>query len=608
MKASDPDISEESQCEFAVNGLKQATPDLQRSDHVKSTIEREVLARQSHRLSPALTRGRTVLYKPRKRNGSRNMKTTFKTETAAAREIVPFCLLVCFLVFALVRADVACFAQPTPVASPAVQTQNNTAATDLPEVEPAPPISFGQLESLVAPIALYPDPLLIQVLAASTYPLEIVQLKQWLDENKKLKNKALAEAVSQQNWDPSVQALVAFPGVVDKLANKIQWTTDVGNAFLSQQSDVMDAVQRLRAKAQANGALKTNDKQKVATETTENSQQAITIEPAQRGVVYVPTYKTEVVYSDSSSSGESDDSDYGGYSGYSGYSSSSGSSGDDYSYAAYYLAAAYGAAATYWGYYNWRDRSAEVNYDNYYNNRYSRNWNNKVNNWSDKVSNSNSNANNWNRNGTNKYSQLPTQGQAKWQHNPSHRGNAPYGDRDLANQFGQGNNRVSGAAGNRTSQPATARAINQLSQGNRLSQPARGNAGNQLARDNLSRPDGGGARPHTKPPGGGAPNRVGNRMPSNWPNGARGGAFGPSNGDLARSFSGRGAQSMAPSRMGPPQGLRAGGPPAGGFHGGPPMGGGFHGGPPMGGFHGGPPMGGGLPGGGAPPPPPPPGP
>ena len=181
------------------------------------------------------------------------------------------------------------------------------------------------------------------------------------------------------------------------------------------------------------------------------------------------------------------------------------------------------------------------------------------------------NVNNWNRSAANSSSRLPTQGQGAWQHNPTHRGNAPYGNRDLANRFGQDNNRLSGGAGNRASQPATARATNQLAQGNRFSQPTSANAGNQLARNNLSRPTGG-ARPSTRPSNVGAPNRVGNRVPSNWPSTARGGAFGPSNGDLARAFSGRGAQSMAPSRMGPPQGLRAGGPP---------MGGGFRGGPPM---------------------------
>ena len=512
------------------------------------------------------------------------MNTTLKIETVALREIVPFSLRVCFLTFLLSAVSV-CFAQPSsPTAD--TQTQLQTPATEFAEDEPAPTIPLEELEALVAPIALYPDPLLIQVLAASTYPLEIVQLKQWLDENKKLKGKALAEAVVQQNWDPSVQALAAFPVVVNKLANKIQWTTDLGNVFLAQQSDVMDAVQRLRTKAQANGALKTNDKQKVATETTDHGAHAVTIEPAQQDVVYVPTYNTQVVY------GDSDYSDYSGYS-----NSSSGYSDDGYSYVGYALVAAGGYA---WGYYNWRDRYASVNCNNYYNKSYSRNWNNKANNnWNNKVNNASNNVNNLNRRASNSSSQLPTQGQGAWQHNPVHRGNAPYGDSNLANRFGQDNNRLSGGAGNRTSQPATARAANQLAQGNRLSQPANANAGNQLARNNLSRSTGA-ARPSARPSNASAPNRVGNRVPSNWPSTARGGAFGPSNGDLARAFGGRGAQSMAPSRMGPPQGLRAGGPP---------MGGGFRGGPPMGGgFGGGPPMGGGLPGGGAPPPPPPPGP
>jgi Protein of unknown function (DUF3300) len=508
------------------------------------------------------------------------------TTNSLQKQIVAFSLLA----FAFLGSIAASLAQtPIPSSSATLDEQAQTNTTALAN-ESTQRISPDELDSLVGPIALYPDPLLIQVLAASTYPLEIVQLKQWMDENKKLKDKALVEAVAQQKWDPSVQALAAFPAVVNKLAKKIQWTTDVGNAFLAQESDVMDAVQRLRAKAQANGTLKSNDKQKVGTEATNNGTEAITIEPAQDNVVYVPTYNTQYVYRDSG---------YSDYSDYSGYSNSSGYSDDSYSYVGYALAAAGGYA---WGYYNWRDRYAEVNYDNYYNNNYSRNWNNKVNNWSNRVNNSNSNANNWNRSGANKYSQLPTQGQAKWQHNPAHRGNAPYGDRNLANQFGQGNNRVFGGAGNRTSQPATARAANQPPQANRLSEPARGNAGNQLARGNLARPNGSGSHPGTRPPNVGSPNRVGNRVPSNWPSTARGGAFGPSNGDLARAFSGRGAQSMAPSRMGPPQGLRAGGPPMGGFRGGPPMGGGFHGGPPMGGGL----PGGGPPVGGAPPPPPPP--
>jgi hypothetical protein len=523
------------------------------------------------------------------------MNITPKIETVALREIVRFSVRVCFPAFALVSVISVCFAQTPPPTSGA-QTQLQTAAMELAGAELAPTLPPEESEALVAPIALYPDPLLIQVLAASTYPLEIVQLKQWLDENKKLKGKALVEATAQQNWDPSVQALAAFPAVVNKLANKIQWTTDLGNAFLAQESDVMDAVQRLRAKAQENGALKSNDKQEVATETTHDGEQAITIEPARRDVVYVPTYNTQTVYGDS---GYSDSSGYSDYSGYSG-----SSSGYDYSYIGYALAAAGGYA---WGYYNWRDRYAEVNYGNYYNNNYSKNWNNKVNNWNNKINSSSSNVNNLNRSAANSSSRLPTQGQGAWQHNPAHRGNAPYGNSNLANRFGEGNNRFSGGAGNRASQPATARDANQLAQGNRFSQPARGSAGNQATRGNLSRPNGGGARPSTRPSTLGAPNRVGNRVPSNWPNGTRGGAFGPSNGNLARAFSGRGAQSMGPHgafRGGPPTGLHAGGPPmGGGFRGGPPGGGFPGGGPPMGGLPaGGPPMG------GAPPPPPPPAP
>ena len=114
----------------------------------------------------------------------------------------------------------------------------------------APKLPSVELDSLVAPIALYPDQLLAQTLAASTYPLEIIQLQQWMDRNKNLQGKALADAVAKQPWDPSIQGLVEFPDVVQRMAGNVQWTTDLGNAFLAQQSDVMDAVQRMRAKAQ----------------------------------------------------------------------------------------------------------------------------------------------------------------------------------------------------------------------------------------------------------------------------------------------------------------------------------------------------------------------
>ena len=152
-----------------------------------------------------------------------------------------------------------------------------------------------QLDSLIAPIALYPDPLLAQVLAASTYPLELVQLQQWLDKNKTLKDKALADAVAKQPWDPSVQSMAGLPDVVKRLTNDIQWTTDLGNAFLGQQNDVMDAVQRMRKKAEGTGNLKSNEQQKVETKVVE-SKQVIVIEQSNPQVVYVPSYNPTVVY------------------------------------------------------------------------------------------------------------------------------------------------------------------------------------------------------------------------------------------------------------------------------------------------------------------------
>src|SRR5262249_20949073 len=161
--------------------------------------------------------------------------------------------------------------------------------------EQASQIQPDQLDSLVAPIALYPDPLLAQTLAASTYPLEIIQLQQWLARNPGLKDKALADAVAKQPWDPSIQALAGLPDLVKRLADDIQWTTDLGNAFLAQQSDVMDAVQRMRKKAQDKGNLKSGEQQKVETKIIENKS-VIVIEQADPQVIYVPSYDPVVVW------------------------------------------------------------------------------------------------------------------------------------------------------------------------------------------------------------------------------------------------------------------------------------------------------------------------
>jgi Protein of unknown function (DUF3300) len=170
---------------------------------------------------------------------------------------------------------VLCSAVIVPVDGPfAAQSQPQTNPATQQEAAKIPP---DQLDSLVAPIALYPDPLLAQTLAACTYPLELIQLQQWLAKNSGLKDKALADAVAKQPWDPSIQAMAALPDVVKRLADDIQWTTDLGNAFLAQQSDVMDAVQRMRKKAQEKGNLKSTEQQKVETKVIENKSTGLSL-------------------------------------------------------------------------------------------------------------------------------------------------------------------------------------------------------------------------------------------------------------------------------------------------------------------------------------------
>jgi hypothetical protein len=168
--------------------------------------------------------------------------------------------------------------------------------------QPAPPapapaqlLSPQQLDTLVAPVALYPDRLLGQIMAASTYPLEIAEAAQWLQQNPNVQGAQLVDAARQQNWDPSVQALVVFPDVLTRLSSDIRWTTDLGNAFLAQQADVMTAVQRMRARAEAAGKLRSNAQQTV-TDETQGDQSAIDIQPANPEVVYVPYYNPAYIW------------------------------------------------------------------------------------------------------------------------------------------------------------------------------------------------------------------------------------------------------------------------------------------------------------------------
>src|SRR4029434_4051363 len=276
-------------------------------------------------------------------------------------------------------------------AQEAPQAESQEMAT----TEEAPKIPNDQLDSLVAPIALYPDAMLAQTLAASTYPLEVMQLDQWMDKNKNLKDKALADAVAKQPWDPSVQAMAAFPEVVQRMAENIQWMTDVGNVVLAQQKDVMDAVQRMRAKAQGTGNLQTGSEQKVETKATQSGQQVIVVEQANPEAVYVPSYDPEVVYGAAPA-------EYPYY---------------PYSYPGYQpgTALAWGSAIAVggvwannnWGNCDWDDGNVTINNNNNFNKNYNKNVN---------------------KTGT---------GQGNgWQHKPQHRGNAPYANKQTANKYG----------------------------------------------------------------------------------------------------------------------------------------------------------------------------
>jgi hypothetical protein len=202
----------------------------------------------------------------------------------------------------------AAFGQPAPAPAAAPQPVATTGQQDS--------LTQAQLEQLLAPIALYPDDLLMQMLMASTYPLEVVQAKRWLGQgqNAALRGDALAQALVPQSWDPSVKSLVPFPDVLTMMNDQLDWTQQLGDAVLAQQQDVMNSIQVLRGRAQANGALQSGPQQTVNVTQTVNlppppppapgappvlvapPPQVITIAPAQPEVVYVPAYDPNVVY------------------------------------------------------------------------------------------------------------------------------------------------------------------------------------------------------------------------------------------------------------------------------------------------------------------------
>jgi hypothetical protein len=273
----------------------------------------------------------------------------------------------------------------------------------------APPCSYSQgssppvfkaeeLEQILAPIALYPDSLLTQILMASTYPLEIVSADRWAKQNKDMKGDALAKALEAQPWDPSVKSLVNFPQVLAMMSEKLDWTQKVGDAFLAQEKDVLGTIQNLRKKAQASGNLKTTKEQVVKVE-----QQTIIIEPASPQVVYVPTYNPTVVYGAWA---------YPAYPPYPVYPPGYVATTAAFSFMA---GAAVGAAWGYaWGNANWHGGDVNINY------------------------NQNTNINN-NINRQKYQQQAQAKGQAgQWQHDSSHRGGVAYRDQGTAQKYNRG--------------------------------------------------------------------------------------------------------------------------------------------------------------------------
>ncbi len=311
---------------------------------------------------------------------SRNAMTRTSRSRVSSRTCRSLTAIVCAALLAPGEAVLLAQGAPPPAAA-----QPEAKETKLPP---------EQLDALVAPIALYPDELLGQTLVASTYPLEIIQLQQWLAKNKGLKDKALADAVAKQPWDPSIQGMAVLPDVVKRLADDIQWTTDLGNAFLVQQSDVMDAVQRMRKKAQGTGALKTTEQQKVETKVVEQKT-VIVVQQANPEVVYVPSYNPVVVYGPPV------------YAYPPIYYPPPPSTGAVVaaSMISFGVGMAIGAAWGHggWGYgCGWGHNDINVNINN-----------------------------NYNRNANINHS-----GNTSWSHNPQHRGGAPYANRATANKYG----------------------------------------------------------------------------------------------------------------------------------------------------------------------------
>src|SRR3984893_10327270 len=305
-----------------------------------------------------------------------------------------------------------------------------------------PPRTAAQLEQLVAPIALYPDALLSQVLMAATYPLEVVAAARWSQANPSVTGEALRTAMTQQPWDPSVKALTAVPQTLRMMNEQLDWTQHLGDAFLAQQSELLDVVQRLRARADANGQLKSTPEQRVTITPRGGGQQPSTaapanvyaIEPTNPDEYYVPVYDPGAVY------GTWPYPDYAPFYWYPpGYAF-----GNVWGFGGRVL-----AGAPIWGGINWGLNRVQINPLRY---------------------------NSFNRTNINF-------GDRNWVHNPVHRGNVPYRDARVNQQFGNQARTAAREAGrqNLSKQGAANVANRQQGAGNRQAGNKAGNrqAGNK---------------------------------------------------------------------------------------------------------------------------------
>ena len=265
-------------------------------------------------------------------------------------------------------------------ASPALQAQTAPAPSSTAAAAPAAaPYTQGELEQMLAPIALYPDALLSQILMASTYPLEVVEAARWRKDNAALEGEALQSALQGQRWDESVKSLTAFPEVLERMNKDLAWTQKLGDAFLGQQEQMLATVQTLRQKAQTAGNLQSNDKQKVEVQQQEGKQ-VIVIEPANPQVVYVPTYQPTVVYG------------AWGYPAYPPYYPSYWYPPGGAFVSGFFWGVGIAAGAALWGGVNWGGNNVDIDINRY---------------------------NNFNRTNINN---------KKWEHNAQHRGAVPYRD------------------------------------------------------------------------------------------------------------------------------------------------------------------------------------